>query len=164
MWQPLKDATGRTIAHEPVIVRRIEKHAGERDRDEDGTQPVDDECRCRVMVREDVLTDQRRGKRDDPDGDQQQQVQVQKAPIDALAMLEQRVVIDPDDADREEADKVGDEHRPVLAELLQEVAKCTVPSFSPAVACGCSCAMLLPTVRIRIQALKIRIRNMAIPP
>ena len=97
----------RCIAHESLIVRRVEKDTGEGDRDEDRTESVNDERRCGTVLREDVLANQRCWERDDPDGDQQHQVQVEKSSIDAPAMLEQSVVIHPDDADREEAHKVG---------------------------------------------------------
>jgi hypothetical protein len=97
----------RRIAHEPLIVRRIEKHTGEGDRDENPAESVDNERRRGTVLREDVLANQRCWERDDPDGDQQHQVQVEKSSIDAPAMFEQSVVIHPDDADREEAHEVG---------------------------------------------------------
>ena len=100
------------VADEPPIVRRVEKDAGEGDRDEHRTEPVDDERRGGAVLREDVLTDQRGGEWDDPDGDQEHEVQVEKAPVHALAVLEQSVVVHPDDADREKAHEVGGVCRP----------------------------------------------------
>src|SRR5204863_9676188 len=62
-------AGGRVIAEEAAIVRRVKKDTRESDGDEEPAQPVDDERRRGAVLREDVLTDQRRWERDDPDGD-----------------------------------------------------------------------------------------------
>jgi len=97
----------RSISDEPLIVGRVEKDTGEGHCDEDRTKSVDDERRGGTLLGEDVPADQRGGKRDDPNGDQQQEVQVQKSPVDAPAVLEEGVVIHPDDADGEEAHEVG---------------------------------------------------------
>src|SRR6266550_6118781 len=109
------------IADEPLIVRGVEKDAGEGHRDEDRTESVDDERGRRAVLREDVLTDQRGRKRNDPDGDQQQEVEVEEAPVDALAVLEERVVIHPDDADGEEAHEVGRIRRPQSQERSAQI-------------------------------------------
>jgi hypothetical protein len=48
--------------------------------------------------------------------EQQQQVDEQQRPVDLGEVLEQRVVVDPDDADGKEADGVGRVGRPLMAQ------------------------------------------------
>src|SRR5947207_600593 len=105
-------ARGRVIADEPLIMRRVQKDTGEGHRDEHRTEAVDDERGGRAALREDVLVDERRREGNDPDGDQQQEIEIEEAPIDAPAVLEQRVVVHPDDAYREEAHEVRRIGRP----------------------------------------------------
>ena len=105
-------ARGRVIADEPLIMRRVQKDTGEGHRDENRTEAVDDKRGGRAALREYVLVDERRREGNDPDGDQQQEVEIEEAPIDAPAVLEQRVVVHSDDAYREEAHEVRRIGRP----------------------------------------------------
>ncbi len=57
----------------------------ESDGDEEPTEPVHDERWGRALLREDVLVDERGRERNDPDRDQKQEVQIQKASVDAPA-------------------------------------------------------------------------------
>ena len=84
--------------------RGVEEDAAECDRDEQRTESVYDEGRGCAMLGEDVPTDERRREWHDADGDEEQQIQIEERPIRTLAVLEQRVVIDPDDPDCREAD------------------------------------------------------------
>jgi hypothetical protein len=65
---------------------------------------------------------QRRGEGQDTDGEQQEQVEHQDGVINADQALEHCVVVDPDDADREERDHVGGVIRPLLAEAVSQRA------------------------------------------
>src|SRR5947207_12933994 len=105
-------ARGRVIADEPPIMRRVQKDTGEGHRDEHRTEAVDDERGGRAALREDVLVDERRREGNDPDGDQQQEVEIEEAPIDAPAVLEQGGVVHPVDAYRKEAQEDGGLARP----------------------------------------------------
>src|SRR5204862_4748810 len=98
--------------NEQLSMRRGQKYTGEGHRDEHRTESVDYERGGRAALREDVLVDERRREGNDPDGDQQQEVEIEEAPIDAPAVLEQRVVVHPDDAYREEAHEVRRIGRP----------------------------------------------------
>ena len=106
-----------------MIVGRIEKDAGERERDEDRPEPVDDERGRGAVLGQDVLIDERCRERDDPHGDQEQKVQVEEAPVDARAVLEKGVVIHPDDADREEAHEVRRVGRPEAQERGGQIGR-----------------------------------------
>jgi hypothetical protein len=64
----------------------------------------------------DVVKRQRR------DEHEQHQVLKQQDAIDASDQREQGVVVHPDHADHEEADDIGGEARPALAELVRETA------------------------------------------
>ncbi len=61
-----------------------------------------------------------RGERDGDHEEQQQQVEEQQRPVDLGEVLEQRVMVDPDDADGGEADRVGGEGGPVIAKLVSQ--------------------------------------------
>src|SRR5271167_1657459 len=60
------------------------------------------------------------GERDRHHEQQQHEVQEQQRPVHRLYGPDQRVVVDPDDADGEEADQVGDEGRPFVVELVDQ--------------------------------------------
>jgi hypothetical protein len=75
------------------------------------------------MLRQNVLADERSRERHDPDGDQEEKVQIQEAPVHAPAMLEEGVVIHPDDADGEEADEIGGVRGPQPKERAGKVGR-----------------------------------------
>src|SRR5207245_5796611 len=61
-----------------------------------------------------------RGEVDDDHKEEEQEIEEEQGPVDDADVRHHHVVVDPDDADGEEADQVGDECRPVLTELLQQ--------------------------------------------
>src|SRR6266581_5520124 len=71
-------------------------------------------------VRGDVLREQSSWKREERDQHQEYDVEHQEQPVDLLALVDDRVVVGPDDADREERDGVGDVARPDVDELAVE--------------------------------------------
>ena len=75
------------------------------------------------MRREDVAADERGRERHDADRHEQEQVQIEEPPVDALAVLEQGVVIHPDDADGEEAHEVSRIRRPQPHERTAQIAR-----------------------------------------
>src|SRR5207237_8875837 len=120
---PCTDYTGiHAFTLTQLIVRSIEKDPSEGDRDQYCSKPVDDQCRGGAAVREDVLVDKRRWEGNDPDGDEQHEIQVEKPTVHPLAVLQQRVVIHPDDADGEEAHKVGGIRRPEAKQGADEIS------------------------------------------
>src|SRR5690348_3658424 len=60
------------------------------------------------------------GPRDQHDKQQQHQVEEQQHPVDLRDRSDQGMMVDPDDADHEEADQVGQEGRPLLVQLLNQ--------------------------------------------
>ena len=64
------------------------------------------------------VADEPGGKREERDGEQEEQVQAQEDPVDVVKILGQAVVGDPSGADRQEADEVDEVGRPVAQELL----------------------------------------------
>src|SRR5438552_2189728 len=89
--------------------------------EEDGGQRQGDsvsERRRPRSVRLDVRREEPCRKRDERDDREEQHAKRQKRPVDAADLVHHRVVVDPDDPDGEEADRVSGVLRPDRQELL----------------------------------------------
>ncbi len=80
------------------------------------------ECRRPRAIRSNVLRHEPGGEGDERDTQEQENVQQEEGAIDLADLIHQRVMVHPDDADRQEADGVPDVRGPDVQQLSREAS------------------------------------------
>ena len=117
------DRLGQQVAlakqDRPVRGREDDRHQEERSR-------VDGGCERLALGLLQVRRHQGGGEREQADGEEEEQVQREDLVIHGLDPADHRVVVDPDDPDREERDRVRDVARPLRSQFPRQVPRARV--------------------------------------